>query len=164
MNVSPGNIECDLEQHHRDAMLDLILVWGSLDGAIKTLLSDLKGYNLQEGADRFEKMSASKAIGEIRDVYRNKYGHMQEGQSIASNWRKIKKKYERHSKARNTIAHSHCVGFLKDHPNYIIFLPFKRHADDLMACDCVPMEQMHVAQTWGEKLKEGVMRIPVLRE
>jgi len=41
--IDPNDIMLDFEQRHRDAMLDLVLAWGSLDGALGMLLSCVLG-------------------------------------------------------------------------------------------------------------------------
>jgi hypothetical protein len=44
---NPAEITHDLEQRHRDAMLDLVLAWGSLDGALGMLLASVQGKPLE---------------------------------------------------------------------------------------------------------------------
>jgi hypothetical protein len=41
----------ELEQRHRDAMLDLVLAWGELDGALGMLLSVASGTPMADGAE-----------------------------------------------------------------------------------------------------------------
>jgi hypothetical protein len=43
MHIDPNDIDPDLEQRHRDAMLDLVLAWGTLDGALGMALARLLG-------------------------------------------------------------------------------------------------------------------------
>ena len=49
--IDPSEIEPDLERRHRDAMLDLVLAWGELDGALGMFLSRVLGVPLVEGAE-----------------------------------------------------------------------------------------------------------------
>ena len=57
--IDPDDITPDLEQRHRDAMLDLVLAWGSLDGALGMLLSRVLGVPLDQGAKLIGKLPNS---------------------------------------------------------------------------------------------------------
>ena len=46
--IDPNDITPDLEQRHRDAMLDLVLAWGALEGALGVLLSCARGLPLDQ--------------------------------------------------------------------------------------------------------------------
>ena len=58
MRIDPNDFE-PLEQRHRDVMLDLILVWGALDGALGILLSSKRGMPLDVGAREFSTVRSS---------------------------------------------------------------------------------------------------------
>ena len=68
------DITPDLEQRHRDAMLDLILVWGALDIALGMLLSGAQGLPLEQGAGLGPK-TPEPAIGGDRSRVPSPAGH-----------------------------------------------------------------------------------------
>lgn len=102
-SIDVNRVRVELEQRHRDAMLDLVLAWGSLDGAFGALLSSLLGVPLAEGAEQIGKFSSSGKLAAIIKIVRNAAG----GVNAARILKRHKKTYERYSFARNRIAHSH---------------------------------------------------------
>ena len=91
-------------------MLDIVLAWGSLDGATKVLLSEPKGCTQEEGAGKFATVPLWMAFNEISNVFHNEYGRTHGGKEVSKSWIKIKQKHEPHSMLRQIVAHSHCVG------------------------------------------------------
>jgi hypothetical protein len=59
LDFDPTDI-APLEERHRSTMIQLILTWGTLDGAIGILLSKMKGLPYTVGADQFAELPTSK--------------------------------------------------------------------------------------------------------
>ena len=100
MNIIP------LEQHHRDAMLDLILAWGNLDGALGILLSTARGLPLDQGAAKFGRSSNPDKLEKLCQWLRKQPG----GVVTAGKLEEHISFYRKYSEPRNCIAHSKCVG------------------------------------------------------
>ena len=153
--IDPNDITPDLEQRHRDAMLDLVLTWGTLDGALGMLLSRVLGVPFDQGAELMSKMPSSARMAEVRKVLRNAPG----GADAARIVKKHKKNYERYSFARNRIAHSHCAGVWTRDQDYIVFAPFKKFEDNLLAVDAIPIQDMQRATRWGRTVTAMALEI-----
>jgi len=63
--------------------------------------------------------------------------------------RRYKKTYERFSRIRNRIAHAACAGYLREDPEYIVFLVFEKWADGQMTVESIPIDEMQAADRWG---------------
>lgn len=152
MEYGPEIIE--LEPRHREAMLDLILTWASLDGALSMLLANVRGSNWVEVAEDIRKLRGSAKLAEVaRQIKCHK-----DGAEAAAKLRKIKKRYEKYSRLRDHIAHSRCVGASKASPEFVVFLTFERVAVDKLAVYQVPLEEMNEAVDWGKDLLELLFR------
>jgi hypothetical protein len=145
----------ELEQRHRDTMLDLILAWGSLDNAFGMLLSAVLGKPLDEGAQEFSRLPSSEKLQRVCRVLRG----TPQGTDAARKLRRLKNRLEKHSKIRNRIAHSHCLGTSAADSRYIVFLPFERFAQDQLVCEQIPIEQMESAIEWARSTKSLVLRL-----
>ena len=146
--LKTGEFGMPLKQFQRDAMLDLILAWGSLDGALTMLVAAITGEDLCDAADRIGKLKGSMKLLEIATILEG----YESGTDIAKNFRRQKKKYEKHSKSRNRIAHAHCVGFLKSDEQFVVFLCVEREGKDQMAIEAIPVEEMSSATNYGNLL------------
>ena len=89
-----------LKQFHRDAILDLVLVWGSLDGALTMLVSEITGEELHKAAGRLVKLKGSSKILEIARVLSE---HQKSGE-VAAKFRKLKK-VTRSTPDHGTVSH-----------------------------------------------------------
>lgn len=136
-------------------MLDLILAWASLDGALGMLLSPTLQIEAVEGAESHGKMRGSMKLNEIRKVLRERNASDQ----ILKIFKRFKRQYEQHSEPRNRVAHSHCVGFSKKDPEYMVFLPYERASDTALAVEAVSIESMKVAADWGNRLRELALKL-----
>ena len=152
MHIDPDDIAPDLEQRHRDAMLDLILAWGSLDGALGMFLSRLLGKPFDQGAELIGRASGSVRLAAARIILRN-------APDAARIIKKHKKDYERLSRLRNRIAHSHCAGLWTRDRDYIVFQSFERVGDNELALDAVPIEAMQRAAEWGREMTALALRL-----
>ena len=154
--IDPSDIEPDLEQRHRDAMLDLVLAWGSLDGALGVLLSDVLGVPLDQGAEQFGsgKYGSTKMLNEVRKALKKAPG----GANAASIMKKLKKNYEQFSIVRNRIAHSHCKGVWTCDRNYIVFMKFEKVEANKLALYAIPIQEMEHATNWGLELRDLALK------
>ncbi len=98
-------------------MLDLILVWASIDGALGALVAELRGISWAETADSVGRTRGSAKFQEaIRELKKHS-----KSQEPARKLKRIKKRYEKYSELRDHIAHSRCVGINKLEPDLIVF-------------------------------------------
>ena len=153
--IDPDDITPDLEQRHRDAMLDLVLAWGSLDGALGMLLSCVLGLPLDQGAELIGKLPGSARLAKVRKALQNVPG----GADAARILKRHKKNYERHSIPRNRIAHSRCVGVWTRDRNYIVFTTFEKVGDNELAVDAIPIEEMQRATRWGKAMTALALKL-----
>lgn len=144
-----------LEQRHRDAMLDLILVWGALDTALGMLVSGVLGLPLAMGAEKVGKFPASAKFREIYKVLRDAPA----GSDAARVVKKHKKDYEKYSQIRKPIAHSKCIGVQKSDADFILFAVFEKVGENELALDAIPIQEMHKAAHWGREMTKVAMRI-----
>ncbi len=153
--IDPDDITPDLEQRHRDAMLDLVLAWGSLDGALGILLSCVRGLPLDQGAELIGRRPNSAKLAEVCKVLRNAPG----GADAARTMKKHKKNYELHSRPRNRIAHSRCAGVWTRDRDFIVFAPFEKVEHNALAVDAVPIQEMKRATECGLALAAWALKI-----
>lgn len=149
------NIQNPIKDFHRAAMLDLILTWGTLDGALSMLAARILGLQMHEAADEIGKLRGSAKIAKMIKVF----SEVEEGKTVAKILKKHKKAYEKHSVPRNRIAHAHCVGYSAIDDDYILFAVFERVGEDGLAVDAVPVEEMQRATSWGRNLTKIALRI-----
>ena len=146
--IRSGEYGNPLKQFHRDAMLDLVLAWGSLDGALTMLVSAFTGEDLHATASRLMK---AKGAAKLLEVARLLEKHDQESE-IAKHFRKLKKRYEKHSRPRNRIAHGHCAGYLLVDEQYLVFAVAEPEGVDQMVVEAIPVEEIIAATKFGEAL------------
>jgi hypothetical protein len=153
--IDPEDIADELDRHHRDAMLDLILAWGTLDGALGILLSRVLGLPLDRGAEVIGKSPGSARLAALQTALRTH----PEGADAARIMRKHKRSYERHSFVRNRIAHSHCVGVWTRDTDFIVFAAFEKAEDNALAFDGIPIQEMRRATKWGRAMAGFAIRL-----
>ena len=136
-------------------MLDLVLAWGSLDNAFGMLLSAALGKPLDEGAEQFSKLPSSDKLQRVCTILKQ----APNGEDAARKLRRLKRQLEKHSKTRNRIAHSHCIGIWALDPEYIVFLPFEKVSDGELVCELIPIEEMKRAIRWGHKMRDLVLKL-----
>jgi len=146
--VVGGKYGTPLQQYHRDAILDLVLAWASLDGALTMLVSAHTGEELPEAARRLAKLKGTAKLLEIAGVF----DEDEQGTKIARKFRKLKKRYEKHSKPRNRIAHAHCAGYLLSDEQYLVFAVAEPEGEDGMAIEAIPVEIVHAATEFEKSL------------
>lgn len=144
--LESGNYRLPLKPSHREAMLDLVLAWGTLDGALAMLLAAVMGVPDHEAADIIGKQSGSGKLAET--IRLMKSGSADE--KAVKFLKKNKTAYERHSKPRNRISHGHCAGYLSADENYVVFAIFERVGSDNLAVEAIPTDEMERATQWGK--------------
>ena len=153
--IDPSEIEPNLERRHRDVMLDLILAWGELDGALGMFLSRVLGVSFVQGAELIGRVPGSAKLAEVVKIIRD----VPNGADAARNLRKHKKNYERYSIPRNRIAHSKCVGIWTRNQDFIVFAVFEKVDDNLLALDAIPIQEMQRATRWGKAMTALALKI-----
>jgi len=136
-------------------MLDLVLAWGELDGALGMLLSVASGVSMADGAERFAKRSGSAKLQDLCKAVRT---HPQ-GDQAARMIRRHKKTYEQYSIPRNRIAHSKCIGFQLADPDFILFAVFEKHDINELIIDAIPIQLMAHATRWGKSMTRVALKI-----
>jgi hypothetical protein len=148
-------IERQLKAEHRDVMLDLVLIWGTLDGVLGMLTSIVLNRSMTEGAKDFGKVSGTRKFHLIISELKKR----EECEPVVTSVKRHKKSYKKHSSPRDKIAHGHCAGFSKDDPDYVIFAKFEKAGDDTLAMDAVPLDEMKRAIRWGEAFVKAGLKI-----
>ena len=148
LELQNGEYGNPLKQFQKDAMLDLVLAWGSLDGALTMLVAAFTGEELHAAADRIGKLKGELKLLEISKILEN----YDEATEIAKNFRRQKKQYEKFAKPRNRIAHAHCVGFLLSDDQFVVFACTECVGEDKMAIEAIPIEAMLAATKYGQTL------------
>ena len=146
--VRQQDILAELEQRHRDAMLNLVLAWGELDGALGMLLSVASGVPMADGAEKFGRIPGSEKLQRLFKAVREH----PEGKNAARQIRKHKKAYELHSFPRNRIAHSKCLGIKRVDRDFIVFAAFEKYGVDELIIDAIPIQMMERATRWGKAM------------
>ncbi len=131
----------------RELMLDLVLRWASLDGAVSQLYASLLDRDDETHADEISDMKMSVKLRTIELTLRK--GAPALSRTIA----KLKKQAERYGKLRDTIAHCHCAGMRKSAPGIIVFLRYRRHASGGLIVDAIPIEHIDEAKRFAEHLR-----------
>lgn len=156
--LEAGNYKLPLKPIHRDAMLDLVLAWGTLDGALSMLLSTVMGLQYHEAADTIGRKKGSLKFLEMCDLIKQDDFDGEAAKAVKF-LKKHKKLYERHSKPRNKIAHGHCAGYLLADDNFVVFAIFERTGEEGLAVDAVPVEEMERATKWGEAFTTFILNL-----
>jgi hypothetical protein len=152
---STSNIVRKFEDRHRDAMLEVILAWADLDGAMSILLTNILGIRLVEGAGIVGKMKTSSKFHEIFKIIRD----IPSGADAAKIIKRQKKTYEELSFFRNRIAHAKCVGIRKDDPDFVVFAAFEKHNDDDLVVDAIPIQEMDRAASWARGMSAMALNL-----
>jgi len=147
--IDPEDVK-QLQQRHRDAMLDLILAWGSLDGALGMMLARVMGIPMVEGAELVSGMPATARFAHMRRLLLKSAT----GADAAAMLKKHKKSYEQLAPMRNMIAHSHCAGFWTKYPDYVVFLTYQKVGDDALAVDGMHIGGMQRATAWAHTMRK----------
>lgn len=134
-------------------MLDLLLRWASLEGAVSQFSAATFDQDDEEHADEITNRKMSMKLREIDLALRP---HLPELAAVIG---KLKKEAERYGKLRDTIAHCHCAGMLKSKPRYLVFLRYRRHTLGGLSVDHVPLEMFDEAKRFAEHVRSVVERL-----
>lgn len=140
-------IERELPQATRDALLDCILAWGSLDGALSMLLARVSGLSFPEAAEAIGRESGTAKLNKMRELMLERGAN-----EVAAVIRKHKKTYEKRIVPRNRIAHARVAGVWTKDPDYIVFAVFERHLTDQLAIDLIPIQEVRRSTHWARAL------------
>jgi hypothetical protein len=162
-----AEVDENLEQRHRDAMLDVVLSWASLDGALGMLLSGVRGLSLYDGAAVVGSMPASAILAEVHKAIRTAMVRADPNEHdtfvrVANAIRRYKKKYENFSVIRNRITHAYCKGVWTVDRNFVVFMILQQHGSSDLAIECVHIENMEMATKFGSHLCAAMMRFASL--
>ncbi len=146
--LQTGDYGTPLKQFHKDAMLELILAWGTLDGALTILVAAFMGEELHIAAKRLSKVKGTAKLLEIARILETN----EQGVEFANKFKKQKKHYEKFSKPRNRIAHAHCVGYLLSDDKYLVFAVAEPEGIDQMAIEAISVESITAAAEYGRTL------------
>jgi hypothetical protein len=145
-----ADLDPTVPPHCRDAMLDLVLAWAAVDGALSMWFGQVFGLTPSVASILVSRADGGTKLQRMMKV-RLAEGKLDEVKKIKS----IKKSYEDHVKPRNIVAHSKCVGVRKSDPDYVVFMTFETFGVDSLAVDHVPVQQMQRSTKFAREL-EGV--------
>lgn len=138
-----------LTAHAKDAMLDLILAFGTLDGAISMLASTVFGLDPTSGSILFSRSRAEEKIAKMIRLH-TAHGVIE----TASELKMMKKAYQRHVASRNTVAHSHCIGVSRTDNEIILFATYETEAHGTLAIDQIHLQTMQNDAAWARRTAE----------
>jgi len=102
-------------------MLNLVLSWAELDGAISMMTAAYFGLDTTRATILLGKMSSPMKLLKLRRL-QLAFGHTQ----IASKLKSIRANYEKGADLRNKIAHSKCIGSSRSDPDRVYLRRSKR--------------------------------------
>jgi len=147
-----------LEASHRDVMLNLILCWAEIDGAVRILLADVSGIPLTEAANKFGFSSSAKNLKQIRRAFGSCEGFA-DSTIVSEKLHKYEAAFNEYSDIRHAIAHSKCLGYYMTNREYILFSTFKQVSSEMMALDWIKVSDMQAAITWGNEYRKLLTRL-----
>jgi hypothetical protein len=147
MDFDGNQVDEKLPQAARDAMLDCILAWASLDGALSMLWARVSDKPLVDAADAIGRSPATSKLVQMRAIAKEVGAH-----EAATILKQYKRAYETHVKIRNCIAHSRCAGVWTANPAYCVFMVFERRAGDELGIDLIPIHEMRRSTEWAETM------------
>ncbi|MDR6790794.1 hypothetical protein J2Y58_004177 [Sphingomonas sp. BE138] len=150
----PEQVDREIPQAIRDAMLNCVLAWGSLDGALSMLLARVTGMSFSEAADTIGKDSGTVKLNKMRDAMLERGAN-----DVAAAIRKHKKAYEKRIAPRNRIAHARVAGVWTKDPDYIVFAVFESHLTDQLAIELVPIQEVRRSTHWATAMTAMALRI-----
>ncbi len=110
---------------------------------------------MDQGAELIGRRPNSAKLAEVCKVLRKAPG----GADAARIVKKHKKNYELHSRPRNRIAHSRCVGVWTRDRDVIVFATFEKVADNELAIDLIPIQEMQRATRWGRAMRDMALKL-----
>ncbi|MDQ7780977.1 MAG: hypothetical protein RDV41_14870 [Planctomycetota bacterium] len=118
LDLSPEHTAFVIHREAKLAMIDLVLAAARFDTMITGCLVLGFGMSLDQGSILLENFDVSTKVLKLKKLCLHS-GESRRAQRLG----KLKKALERHSHARNTIAHATCAGTHKLDPSFLIFSP-----------------------------------------
>ena len=148
------DINPELPPSLRNVMLDLVLAWAELDGAISMMSSAIFGLNPTTGSLLMGKMRVSEKLERVVKL------HKAFSQSDGANTvKRIKTDYERLARARNLIAHSKCVGVLQSDSTSLMFATFEAPKHGELALYRLTLGEMNAGIAYAKRLTVRCLQI-----
>ncbi len=141
----------NLSNQARDAMLDLILAWAHLDGALSMWIGTKFGVPYDKLSILLPRQDGASKLLKLRKLY-----SLESKPGMVTLTREFKKDYEANVKTRNTVAHSKCLGSLKSDPSRVVFQTFEAAGQGKLAVDVVPLHQMNLSIVWAHGLASKI--------
>lgn len=129
----------------RDIMLDLILVWGRLDGAVSAWAGAVFGINPDRATVLFAYSAVPQKLQKMQG-YAKLMGRIEEVATI----KKFRSDYEKNAKPRNLIAHAYCRGMDPRNAGRLIFMPYEAVEAGGLAVDSIHLDSLRQSIEWGQ--------------
>lgn len=143
-----------LSKAARDAMLELILAWAHLDGAISIWVSVKFDLAADKTAILLGRADAPSKLLKLKRLY------TLEGDALTATMiGALRREYEREVKPRNTVAHASCRGSLKSDPQLIVFASFEVVSLGQLAIDAVSIDLMQRSTAWAHEAANNIEAI-----
>lgn len=117
----------------KDAMLDLVLAWAHLDGALSLWVGVKFGLRADKTAILLGRSDAKSKLAKLQRLYA-----LEGADRLVAQIKAIRKSYEKHVTPRNTVAHASCRGCLRSEPDRIVFASYEAVKLGELAIDTVP--------------------------
>jgi hypothetical protein len=145
----------ELSSEARAAMLDLILAWAHLDGALSMWVAVKFGVSFDKLALLLPRQDGASKLLKLAKLYA-----LEGNAGMEEKAREFRKAYEREVQPRNTVAHSNCIGSLKSNPQRIVFQTFAPAGAGCLMVETIPLLQMNDSIAWAHTLAttiEGIL-------
>lgn len=140
----------ELNQVHKNILLDTVLSFAKLDGSIAYLRAVIEGRDVIEASREY---GLEKASAHLQKIY--KYCRDNAVTSVlAPHFKTYKKAYENYYKTRHHIVHSYCVGSSASDQDILVFLKFEVHGSDKLAQDRIHISEFQKSIQWAKKFDE----------
>lgn len=143
-----------LSQAAKDAMLDLILAWAHVDGALSLWVGFKFGVRADKAAILLGRSDAQSKLLKLQRLYA-----LEGADQVVAQIRAIRKSYEKQVAPRNIVAHASCRGCLRSEPDRIVFAAYEAVKLGELAIDAVPIEVMERSTRWAHLLAQRVEQI-----
>ncbi len=138
----------------KESMLEHILAWAYLDGALALWV----GAKFDIPADKCAiLLGRTDGKGKLRKL--QKLYELQGHKDVAAEFRKSGKIYESQVASRNTLAHAGCWGSLRSNPDRIVFAAYEVHALGQLAVEVIPLSIMRESAEWARLYAAQVEKI-----
>lgn len=148
-----ADLQREIPQVVRDAMLDLVLAWASLDMATAFFLASLSGLDPDLGAEKYGRK-------EIADKFKRTSKLLDEAgeHDRSAEIKKIAEAYPSKALYRRRIAHARCAGVRKSDPEKLVFLPYEREgAPGNLAIEIFDVSLLIDARNWADAVHGYLM-------